>query len=1038
MAPPQQPAKAGAKAGVNTKKEKAADLVMGTNNSSIVSKRSVEMLYYPEPHFFRHFVKKAQRRAPLINRGYWLRMHAMAESVRRFMREPSDKPKYVLNLGCGFDPLPFILLSTDRPLCSNTTFVDIDYEKLMVNKKTAIQRTDAISQLLENVVFNHDESAIQIRSSKYIAVGCDLKNLDKLDQVLRAEVLPANCAVLFLAEVSLTYMDVKSANAVVNWAAHLSNDAQFCILEQFFPDGPGHPFASTMMKHFSKLGAPLYSIHEYPSLAEQEQRFKNAGWKHAHARSLWDLWSDDEFVDSALRSSLDDVESFDEWEEFALFGSHYFLLHASTTQEFWRYTAAGAEVPTTQADNQPEQFKVVGNYTAPTSQRRFGALIPGGAGVVGHHSGLGRQTRLADTDIYTNSKGISGSNLSFPPPEVSARMCHTITTFNERGDCLLVGGRTSPASALQDCWLRRANVWTAASGLPKPRFRHSATRVTLGSDSVLIYGGKTSDGTIVDSWLLWNDNGEGWQTVETPGQTTAPKARFGACLGNFDSTTGVLFGGIGADGTILEDFWTWRLHKRVDGTIYLDLVDETERIRKLSPKYEYLARFGATTTTIARGLVVAGGVIPRRIVPFDDEVLFLDLEQLVKCIDNESSTSRSILSTIRLGSASGDGRPLLVGHASCTIHSDQALILGGGAVCFSFGTFWTEGTWTLNSAQSAVENNWALVPESVLPSKTTVKKPSRYKPKSFKSTTKVISIPRVQIQTPAQFQQILAQGQPVIIEGSDIGPCTELWTKEYLVNAVGSDRKVIIHEAASENMSFQTKNFAYTTKEFGTFMDEVYAGGRQYLRSISVDQPSKLPANLVKDFPGLKDDFRLPEALSMAVENEHSSPLRISGPVTLWLHYDVMANVLCQIRGAKRLILFPPSDVQRLDVPAGASSSNINIFQNRADKAIAAIPHTSPHEALMKPGDILFLPPLWLHTAAPTGDVSVAVNVFFRNLPQGYAAGRDVYGNRDVQAYEKGRKDLEKIAKTFRGLPPDMARFYLLRLADELQELAER
>jgi tRNA wybutosine-synthesizing protein 4 len=88
-------------------------------------------------------------------------------------------------------------------------------------------------------------------------------------------------------------------------------------------------------------------------------------------------------------------------------------------------------------------------------------------------------------------------------------------------------------------------------------------------------------------------------------------------------------------------------------------------------------------------------------------------------------------------------------------------------------------------------------------------------------------------------------------------------------------------------MNFQTKNFSYTTKEFGSFLGDVHAGCRQYLRSISADQPSKLPANLATDFPGLKDDFRLPEQLSFAAENAHSSPLRISGPVTMWLHYDV-------------------------------------------------------------------------------------------------------------------------------------------------------
>ena len=148
-----------------------------------------------------------------------------------------------------------------------------------------------------------------------------------------------------------------------------------------------------------------------------------------------------------------------------------------------------------------------------------------------------------------------------------------------------------------------------------------------------------------------------------------------------------------------------------------------------------------------------------------------------------------------------------------------------------------------------------------------------------------------------------------------------------------------------------------------------------------------------------------------------------------------MANVLCQIRGERRLILFPPSDVQHLQVPAGASSSTVDIFQS-LDGSVTCPPATSPQEAVLKPGDILFIPPLWLHTASPTGQVSVAVNVFFRNLSAGYAAGRDVYGNRDLQAYERGRSDVQKIARSFQGLPPDMARFYLLRLAQELKDQA--
>ena len=87
---------------------------------------------------------------------------------------------------------------------------------------------------------------------------------------------------------------------------------------------------------------------------------------------------------------------------------------------------------------------------------------------------------------------------------------------------------------------------------------------------------------------------------------------------------------------------------------------------------------------------------------------------------------------------------------------------------------------------------------------------------------------------------------------------------------------------------------------------------------------------------------------------------------------------------------------------------------------------------------MLYIPPCWPHTALPTAGVSVAVNVFFRNLPSGYATGKDVYGNRDLHAYEKGRADVDKIARAFKGLPTDIGKFYLERLAEELMEKARR
>lgn len=78
------------------------DFIMDTNNSSIVSKRSVEKLYHArDPEYFRFFVSKFKRRSPLINRGYWLRMKAVEHTVTRFLAEKTTKRKIIVNLGCG-------------------------------------------------------------------------------------------------------------------------------------------------------------------------------------------------------------------------------------------------------------------------------------------------------------------------------------------------------------------------------------------------------------------------------------------------------------------------------------------------------------------------------------------------------------------------------------------------------------------------------------------------------------------------------------------------------------------------------------------------------------------------------------------------------------------------------------------------------------------------------------------------------------------------------------------------------------------------
>ncbi|DAA73021.1 TPA_exp: Leucine carboxyl methyltransferase family [Trichophyton benhamiae CBS 112371] len=648
--------------------EKEAGMVMGTNGSSIVSKRSVERIYYKEPHFFRHFVKSSPRRAPLINRGYWLRMYAIEHTVIEFLKEATGRPKLVINFGCGFDPLVFQLLSQNPSLCEDTIFVEIDHHKMMLEKWEAIQSSPELKELIPDAVSSSEDGPV-IRAKQYIGIGCDLGNLSELEQTLKSEVDTSKCSILCTAEVALTYMAVKAADALISWAARLSDDTQFGLLEQFFPDGPDHPFARTMIAHFTKWRAPLQSIHIYPALAQQEQRFLKVGWKQARARSLWEAWSDPSFITAGTRASLDQFEAFDEWEEIALFASHYFLLRAS-----------------------------------PTHHRRFGALFSFGD-QIGFHAGLGQQARLSSTDTYVQSDAAYAHVKCVPRESLPARICHTITQVSNNR-WLLVGGRTAPSKALNDTWLMEGDRWRQSCPVPTATFRHSATAVILpsGEEGVLVYGGKTSNGTVSGEFSLWRNNSgiETWTVLSKNGSSCMP--RFGSVLSSIGKGRGVLTGGMSQDGIVLDDFWTWEISTDDTGEIYIRLTDEKARLEVSHPQIsKWVSRFGSTAHRLGGSLVLIGGIAVNGCIPHEYEILTLDLSVFEYDDTSELSVPIAWRSPVY-------ARPLLVGHSSILVGGGRILIVGGGAVCFAFGTYWNNGTWELSSGSSYIrDNEWRML-----------------------------------------------------------------------------------------------------------------------------------------------------------------------------------------------------------------------------------------------------------------------------------------------------------------------------------------
>ena len=75
---------------------------------------------------------------------------------------------------------------------------------------------------LQDLLGRYDRSlhpdGLILRSENYLAIGCDLADIVRLNTLVASEVQMSKCLVLCIAEVSITYMDTNAADALIRWA----------------------------------------------------------------------------------------------------------------------------------------------------------------------------------------------------------------------------------------------------------------------------------------------------------------------------------------------------------------------------------------------------------------------------------------------------------------------------------------------------------------------------------------------------------------------------------------------------------------------------------------------------------------------------------------------------------------------------------------------------------------------------------------------------------------------------------------------------
>ncbi len=340
----------------------ALGAVQLTSDDATTSKLSMVQLGYHADEFVRLLAHREARRSPLINRGYWARVAALDLVLARFLDATPGGPAaaQVLALGAGSDTTFFRLAKAGRaPAC----FVELDLAGVVSRKLAIIEHhaelarlcgvqrgaaSAARAALLENEQqqqqqqqhhAQHEQQQQQqqqqqqeqhqqqqqprlgLVSSHYALLCADVGAApSELERLLAS--LPGfsfERPTLLVSECVLCYVAPERSEALLRWSVGaFKAGVAVATYEQVLP---GDAFGRTMVEHFARRGCPLLSISRYPDLASQRARLAQAGFSRVEVVDMNDVYY--QCLDERERARVEQLEIFDEFEEFHLMQAHY-------------------------------------------------------------------------------------------------------------------------------------------------------------------------------------------------------------------------------------------------------------------------------------------------------------------------------------------------------------------------------------------------------------------------------------------------------------------------------------------------------------------------------------------------------------------------------------------------------------------------------------------------------------------------------------------------------------------------------------------
>ncbi|KAF2755783.1 leucine carboxyl methyltransferase 1 [Pseudovirgaria hyperparasitica] len=301
-------------------------IVQRTDHDAAASRMSaVELGYLEDPYARLFATAPTPRRFPIMNRGTYIRTSAIDKLVNKFLDSNPDVQKQIISLGAGTDTRYFRILSKSPR--SSLLYHELDFAHNTGHKIATIQRTPGLLSQIKAALSSPDELEISedatvLTSPTYNIHAIDLRNI-AADPPPSLPNISSSAPTLLISECCLIYLTPEAASRVLTTLTQrLIPEPTPVAIVLYEPIKPNDSFGRTMVSNLATRGIVLETLQQYPSLAAQRDRFRDAGFVDGQGAAgtdfIYDAW-----VSSKEKERVAALEMMDELEEWLLLAKHY-------------------------------------------------------------------------------------------------------------------------------------------------------------------------------------------------------------------------------------------------------------------------------------------------------------------------------------------------------------------------------------------------------------------------------------------------------------------------------------------------------------------------------------------------------------------------------------------------------------------------------------------------------------------------------------------------------------------------------------------